>query len=147
MTTPEAVENRWNEITKALLLGFVALAALLHQAFVQGAGFVPAGASQMMMWVAVVGIVGYATLRRDLAVGYWLASLTGALYLVFTGLIMSGTLGPLPSGGPLIGLVLGPIAQVVYAIVLIASAYMALRERGEAGVVIETSDEGAADAQ
>lgn len=117
-------------MTEAMLLGFVGLAVLLHQSFVQGAGFVPAGASQLMMWVAVVGIVGYVALRRGLAAGYWLAFLTGVLYLVSTGLIVSGALGPLPAGGPMIGFVLGPIAQGLYAAVLIAVTYMALRERG-----------------
>lgn len=139
MTTTETAENRWNGMTEALLLGFVGMAALLHQSFVQGAGFVPTGASQLMMWVAVVGIVGYVALRRDLAAGYWIASFTGLLYLVSIGLIMSGALGPLPEGGPMIGLVLGPIAQGLYAVVLIAVTYVALRERGGRSDASESS--------
>lgn len=146
MTNVEAVGDRWREMTKALLLGFVAMAVLLHQSFVQGAGFVPTGASLLMMWVAVVGIVGYAALRRDLTAGYWLSSLTGLLYLASAGIIMSGLLGPLPSGGPPIGFVLGPIAQVVYAVVLIGFTYMAFRERRNTGEVSTVSDT-TADAQ
>lgn len=142
MTTTEGVESRWTEITKALLLGFIGLAVLLHQAFVQGTGFVPQGASQLMMWVVVVGIVGYATLRQDLTVGYWLSSLTGILYLAFTGATMSGLLGPLPSGGPAIGFVLGPVAQGAYAIVLIVAAYLAFRGRGAKATVNETERRG-----
>lgn len=129
LQTQETDRHRWTEVTKALLLGFIGLNVLLHQSFIRGVGFVPDGASQLMMWVAVVGIVSYAVLRHDLTAGYWLSFLTGVLFLVFVGIIGSGLLGPLPSGGPLIGFVLGPVAQVVYAIVLIGSTYMALRER------------------
>lgn len=118
-----AIENQWSETTKALLLGFVGMATLLHQSFVHGAGFVPSGASLLMMWVAVVGIVSYTMLRRDLTAGYWFASLTGLLYLASTGILMAGLLGPLPSGGPFFGLIIGPVAQVVFAVLLIWSAY------------------------
>lgn len=142
MTNAGAVESRWTEITKALLLGFIGLAVLLHQAFIQGTGFVPEGASQLMMWIVVVGIVGYATLRQGLTVGYWLASVTGFLYLAFTGAIMSGLLGPVPSGGPAIGFVFGPVAQAAYAIVLITAAYLALRERGSKASVSEAGNQG-----
>jgi hypothetical protein len=137
MTDRENLKNWWTEITKALLLGFIGLAVLLHQSFVQGAGFVPTGASQLMMWVTVVGIVGYATLRQGLTVGYWLSSLTGILYVVFVGILMTGLLGPLPSGGPAIGLVLGPIAQTLYAVVLVVASYLALREHDATGEVNE----------
>jgi hypothetical protein len=147
MTATEIAENRWNGLAEALLLGFVALATLLHQSFVQGAGFVPVGASQLMMWVAVVGIVGYVALRRVLTAGYWLASLTGLLYLAFIGLIFSGALGPLPEGGPVIGLVLGPIAQGAYAVVLIAVTYGALRERGSQSDVHERDSDVTAQSQ
>jgi hypothetical protein len=147
MTTTDTAENRWSGTTEALLLGFAAMAALLHQAFVQGTGFVPAGASQLMMWVAVVGIVGYVALRRGLTAGYWLASLTGLLYLAFVGLVFSGALGPLPEGGPMIGLFLGPIAQGLYAVVLVAVTYVALRERGGRSDVSESGDDVAAQSQ
>jgi hypothetical protein len=147
MTTTETAENRWSGMTEALLLGFVGMAALLHQSFVQGAGFVPAGASQLMMWVAVVGIVGYVALRRGLAAGYWLAFLAGLLYLASTGLIVSGALGPLPEGGPVIGFVLGPIAQGAYAVVLIAVTYVALRERGGRNDVSESGGDVTAQSQ
>jgi hypothetical protein len=90
-----------------------------------------------MLWVTVVGIVGYATLRQELTVGYWLASLTGILYVVFTGLIMTGLLGPVPTGGPVIGFVLGPIAQTLYAAGLVVASYLALRERGATGEASE----------
>lgn len=130
MTGSSVMENRWSETTKALLLGFVGMAVFLHQSFVHGAGFVPPGASLLMMWVAVVGVVSYAMLRRELTAGYWLASLTGLLYLASTGVLMAGLLGPLPSGGPLFGLVIGPVAQVVFAVILIWSAYLGLSERG-----------------
>ena len=56
-------------------------------------------------------------------------------------------LGPIPAGGPLIGLVLGPVALVVYAIVLIGSTYIALRGRDNTGEVIERSGEGTTDGQ
>ncbi|AUV84501.1 hypothetical protein C2R22_23435 (plasmid) [Salinigranum rubrum] len=147
MTNAITVKNWWTEVTKALLLGFIALAVLLHQTFIQGAGFVPTGASQLMLWVTVVGIVGYATLRRDLTVGYWLSALTGLLYLAFTGILMAGLLGPLPSDGPAIGFVLGPLAQGLYAVVLIVVAVLALRERGTTDEVRQRSARGAEDPQ
>jgi hypothetical protein len=147
MTDRERVENWWTEITKALLLGFIGLAVLLHQSFVQGAGFVPTGASQLMLWVTVVGIVGYATLRQGLTVGYWLSSLTGILYVVFTGILMSGLLGPLPSGGPAIGFALGPVAQTLYAIVLVVASYLALQERDATGEVNEKRSQEPTSAQ
>lgn len=147
MIEVDTIENRWTEMTKALLLGFVVLAALLHQSFVQGAGFVPAGASQLMMWVAVVGVVGYVALRQDLAVGYWLSFLTGVLYVASAGIIVSGLLGPLPEGGPAIGFVLGPVAQVAYAVLLLVVTYVALRERGDASDVTETDDRATAGAR
>ena len=147
MPTVNSVENWWTEVTKALLLGFIALAVLLHQTFIRGAGFVPTGASQLMLWVTVVGIVGYATLRQDLTVGYWLSALTGLLYLVFTGILMAGLFGPLPSDGPAIGFVLGPLAQGLYAVVLIVATVLALRERGKTDEVRERSPHGATDSQ
>lgn len=147
MTSQTHVTNRWTEVTKALLLGFIGMAVLLHQTFVHGGGFVPTGASQLMLWTAVIGIVGYATLHRDLTVGYRLSALTGLLYLVFTGGLMMGLLGPLPSGGPAIGFVLGPLAQGLYAVVLIVAAVLALRERGAADEVRERRARRATDPQ
>jgi uncharacterized protein YqgC (DUF456 family) len=146
MSASKAIENRWSETTKALLLGFVAMATLLHQSFVHGAGFVPPGASLLMLWVAVAGIVSYAMLRRDLAAGYWLASMTGLLYLASTGVLAAGLLGPLPSGGPLFGLVIGPIAQVVFAVILIWSAYLGLSERAASGEDTTAGGDAPADA-
>lgn len=146
MSASFAIENRWSETTKALLLGFVGMALFLHQSFVHGAGFVPPGASLLMMWVAVAGIVSYAMLRRDLTAGYWFASLTGLLFLASTGIIMAGLLGPLPSGGPLFGLVIGPVAQVVFATILIWSAYLGLSERGTSGEDATAGGDAPADA-
>lgn len=124
----------WSETTKALLLGFIGYNVLLHQAFIRGIG-APEGASQLMMWVAVVGLVSFSAISSGLTPGYRLAALTGLLSLVFTGIIGAGILGP-PASGPVIGFVLGPVANAVYAIVLIVAAYMAVRE-GHHGTVRE----------
>jgi hypothetical protein len=119
---------------------------LLHQAFLEGVGFVPDGASQLMMWVAVVGIVAYAAVRGDLAAGYWLSVATGVAFFVALGVMGSGLLGPVPTGGPAIGLLLGPVAQALYAVVLIVASYLAMRERRENSEAITGGDHGAADA-
>jgi hypothetical protein len=145
MTTENTNESRWTEITKGLLLGFVALNVLLHQAFVAGIGG-PEGASQLMMWIAVFGVVSYAVVRQRLTVGYWLSILTGILSLVFTGVILSGTLGALPTGGSLVGFVLGPIAGAAYPLVLIVVTILALRERDGTDEVRAMSDDGTAEA-
>jgi hypothetical protein len=145
MTVEDRVESRWTEITKALLLGFVALNALLHQAFVAGVG-APGGASQLMMWTAVFAVVSYALLRRRLAVGYWLSILTGVLSLVFTGVIVSGALGPLPVDGPLVGFVLGPVAGAAYPLVLIVVTVVALRERDGTAAASAPSGDGTTEA-
>jgi hypothetical protein len=147
MTTTDESGNWWHGVTSGLLLGFVGMAALLHQTFLQGGGFVPTGASQLMMWVAVLGIVAYATLRRDLAVGYWLSLLTGGVYLAFVGVLFAGVLGPLPEGGPLVGFVLGPVAQSAYAVVLILSAAVALRRAGGRREVATAREEASPGAQ
>jgi hypothetical protein len=128
MTIVDGVGSRRRELTEALLLGYVGLNVLLHQSFVRGIGGVE-GAAQPMMWIAVVGVVSYATLRRDHPAGYWLSYLTGALGLAFNGLIGSGAVGIVPTEGSGVGFVLGPVAHVAYAVVLIAATYLAARER------------------
>ena len=112
--------------TEALVLGFIALNILLHQSFIRGIGG-PEGASQLVMWVAVIGIVGYPLLQQNLLIGYWLAVITGMLGLVLLAIIGTGVLGPMQTGGPMIGLVLGPVAYGVYSIVLIVVAFVARR--------------------
>jgi hypothetical protein len=128
MTTEKPVDNRWTGIVTALLLGYVALNVLLHQAFVRGVG-ASDGAAQLMMWVAVVGVVSYAALRQELDAGYWLAFLTAILSVAFNGLIGSGVLGIVPTEASGVGFVLGPVAHVAYALVLFVATYLALRER------------------
>jgi len=146
MTSTSAIESRWTETTKALLLGFVGYNVLLHQAFVRGIG-APEGASQLMMWVAVASLVAYSVARSGLTAGYWLAAGTGLLSLVFNGVIGSGVLGSLPNDGLSIGFVLGPAANALYAVVLVVVGYLASREHGRQREVGGTSGERAAGAQ
>lgn len=116
----------------ALLLGFVGLNVLLHQSFQRGIGG-PEGASQLMMWVVVVGIVTYPLLRADLDMGYWFSFFTGLLSIAFLGLIGTGAVGPpTPAAGSAIGFVLGPVAYAAYAIVLLATTYLARPDRDKA---------------
>jgi uncharacterized protein YqgC (DUF456 family) len=137
--------KRWCEATKALVLGFVGYNVLLHQAFIRGIG-APDGASQLMMWVAVVGLVSYAAISSDLAVGLWLAAGAGLLSLAFNGIIAAGIVGP-PSSGPVLGFVLGPVANALYAFLLVVVGYMAVRERGKSAAPSDTSSERMLDAQ
>lgn len=115
-----------NTGTRGLLLGFVALNVLLHQSFVRGIGG-PEGASQLAMWVAVVGVVSYPMLNPGLPIGYWLTGLTGVLGFGLLAIIGSGMLGPMPMDGPTIGFVLGPVAYGVFSLFLIVVAYTKLR--------------------
>lgn len=121
-TLADGGRNISNVGTKGLLFGFIALNLLLHQSFIRGIGG-PEGASQLVMWVAVIGIVTYPIMDQGIELGYWLIVLTGLLGLGVLAIIGLGVLGPMNTEGPLIGLILGPVAYGVFSLLLIVVGY------------------------
>jgi hypothetical protein len=121
---------KWTEITAAGVAGFVVLNLILHGTFLAGIGG-PQAATQLVMWVAVVGVAAFLLVRRGIGAGYLLSYLTGVLGIGVNVVVGSGLLGDLgaTSPSPVLGFVLGPVAYTALAVAVIAATYLARRER------------------
>lgn len=127
--------QKWHEITKALLVGYVVLLVFTRVALVDGLDW-PIAATQLVIWGAGLGAVSFMLLRYELKVGYVLAIVTGFLGIASWLLIPEGILSPSPD----IGIVFGLIEFPLFELVLIASAYLARRTRGETANRVQSDD-------
>ena len=118
--------QKWHKITKALLVGYVVLLVFSRVALVDALDW-PIEATQLVIWGAGLGAVSFMLLRYELKIGYSLTIVTGLLGIASWLLIPEGILSPSPD----IGIVFGLIEFPLFELVLIASAYLARRKRGE----------------
>lgn len=136
-----AISSDWNRVTKALVVGYAVLFVFLHAAFRSGiAG--PVHATQLAMWVASLGVVSFLLLHYGLDVGYAVAVLTALLGASVGFVANSGILGPVPAGAlspsPVIGIGLGPVAFILYSIVLVWAAVKGRRATEKTTDDVET---------
>ena len=134
-TESHSDRQKWHRITKALLVGYVVLLVFAHEALVEPLDW-PVQATQLVIWGAGLGAVSFMLLRYELEIGYWLTIVTGLLGIASWLLIPDGVLSPSPD----IGIVFGLIEFPLFELVLIASAYLARRKRGETANRVVSDD-------
>jgi hypothetical protein len=118
--------QKWHRITKALLVGYVVLLVFSHQALGDALDW-PMQATQLVIWGASLGAVSFMLLRYELEIGYLLAISTGLLGIASWLLLPDDALSPSPD----IGIVFGLVEFPLFELFLIASAYLARRDRDE----------------
>lgn len=123
--------HHWNNITIALVAGFVAWNVLLWIAIELGrhSDHFPTGTAQPFAWVVAIGIIGYLLLQHAVRLGYLLSVLTALLGIVSMGLIAVGPHGPPPGDPavPVLFVVFGPGGYALFAVILIIATVLAWR--------------------
>lgn len=126
-----SIENGWYDATIALLAGIAVLGTMVYfVALFRPAGLTPPPAEAIPLFVfnTTAAVISYALLGRHAAAGYAAGIGTGALVVVTIGLIATGTVGALPSGGNPIG----PLAYAALGVVVAATSVIAWRKRAGA---------------
>lgn len=96
----------------------------------------PAGAIPMFVFTPTTAAISFVHLRGNHATGYAAAILTGVLPIVTVILVMTGTLGEIPSSE----IQAGPVVFTVLAIALVIATSIAWRNRSstEASTISST---------
>lgn len=128
-------QNRWNVVTQALLVGYVAWNALLWLALDLGrhSPEVPTGAAQPVAWVVSIGIIGYLLIRQEFKAGYVLSIVTPILGVVALALIAVGPHGPIPGdpAAPVLWVGFGPGGYVGFSVILVVATVLAWQSRDD----------------
>lgn len=125
--TPDGGASTWDGLARAFLVGLaIANAGFFHIAVVATPGLDPPPETAAVFLVATAAAAtSYVLLARGLLeLGYLAAILSGAYVLVSAVLVVAGIYGPPgPETNPL-----GPIAWVLLALAVVASAWLARRD-------------------
>lgn len=124
-------ESGWYDASIALLAGIAVLGTMVYfVALFRPAGLTPPPTEAIPLFVfnTTAAVISYALLRRHASAGYAAGVGTGALIVVSIGLIATGMVGALPSGGN----PLGPIVYAGLGVVVATTSVIAWRKRARA---------------
>ena len=125
---PGSVTNRWDNASLALLAGIAVMSAMVFQAAVirpTGLSPPPTGAISLFVFTTTAAAISFVLLRRGDQAGYAAALVTGALPVVTVILVMTGSLGEIPSSG----IQPGPVVFTVLGVALVVTTGIAWRQR------------------